>query len=38
MTLTFNPLEGLTEQQQKAGETYLSLMRGNARVLEKALQ
>lgn len=37
-TLTFNPLEGLTEEQAEAGEDYFSMMRSNLTTLEKALQ
>lgn len=36
-TLVFNPVEGLTEQQERAGESYVSLMTKNAEVLKKAL-
>jgi zinc transport system substrate-binding protein len=36
-TLVFHPLEGLTEQQKKAGDTYLKLMEKNAGILQKAL-
>jgi len=37
-TLVLNPLEGLTEKQQKAGEDYFSLMESNLTTIEKALQ
>lgn len=37
-TLTFNPLEGLTEQQAQAGEDYFSIMHNNLTTLKKALQ
>lgn len=37
-TLVLNPLEGLTEEQQKAGEDYFSLMESNLTSIRKALQ
>jgi zinc transport system substrate-binding protein len=37
-TLVLNPLEGLTSEQEKAGETYITLMETNLRNLQKALQ
>jgi zinc transport system substrate-binding protein len=37
-TLVFNPIEGLTEEQEKANEDYISLMEKNLISLEKALQ
>jgi zinc transport system substrate-binding protein len=37
-TLVLNPLEGLTPDQEKAGETYLSLMERNLQNLLQALQ
>ncbi|MGD8192517.1 metal ABC transporter substrate-binding protein [Brevibacillus ginsengisoli] len=37
-TATLNPLEGLTEEQQKAGIDYLSVMRENLTALQSALQ
>jgi zinc transport system substrate-binding protein len=37
-TLVFNPVEGLTKEQIKAGETYVSMMERNLTSLEKALQ
>ncbi|RCW51236.1 metal ABC transporter solute-binding protein, Zn/Mn family [Paenibacillus prosopidis] len=37
-TLVLNPLEGLTPEQEKAGETYLSLMERNLQNLLQALQ
>lgn len=37
-TLVLNPLEGLTQEQEKAGETYVSLMEKNLQNLVKALQ
>ncbi|CAM3587087.1 metal ABC transporter solute-binding protein, Zn/Mn family [Marinicrinis lubricantis] len=37
-SLVFNPLEGLSEEQEKAGEDYISLMKSNLTSLEKALQ
>ena len=37
-TILFNPIEGLTEKQEKAGEDYFSLLKQNASTLEKALQ
>lgn len=37
-TMVLNPLEGLTKEQVKAGETYLSLMESNLQNLMKALQ
>ncbi|MBW5446801.1 ABC transporter substrate-binding protein [Cohnella sp. CFH 77786] len=37
-TLVLNPLEGLTPEQEKAGEDYFSLMRRNLQNLQKALQ
>jgi zinc transport system substrate-binding protein len=37
-TLVLNPIEGLTEDQLKAGEDYLSLMESNLKNLLKALQ
>ena len=32
-----NPVEGLTEEQMKAGATYLSIMEDNLKVLKTAL-
>ena len=32
-----NPVEGLTEEQMKAGTTYLSVMEDNLKVLKTAL-
>jgi zinc transport system substrate-binding protein len=37
-TLVLNPLEGLTPAQEKAGETYLTLMERNLEHLKQALQ
>ena len=37
-TLVFNPIEGLTEEQEAAGETYVSMMQKNLESLVKALQ
>ncbi|WP_309118780.1 metal ABC transporter substrate-binding protein [Paenibacillus sp.] len=37
-TLPLHPLEGLTEAEQKAGETYISLMEQNLEQLAKALK
>lgn len=37
-TLVLNPVEGLTPDQEKAGEDYFTLMRRNLQNLEKALQ
>ncbi len=37
-TMVLNPLEGLTEEQQKAGADYFSIMKSNLTTLEKALQ
>ncbi|XEC92870.1 metal ABC transporter solute-binding protein, Zn/Mn family [Paenibacillus tarimensis] len=37
-TLVLNPLEGLTPEQEKAGENYISLMEVNLQNLLKALQ
>lgn len=37
-TILFNPLEGLTKKQEKAGEDYFSLLQKNASTLQKALQ
>jgi zinc transport system substrate-binding protein len=37
-TLVLNPLEGLTPQQEKAGENYITLMERNLQNLQKALQ
>lgn len=37
-TLILNPIEGLTEKQQQAGEDYFSLMKHNLNTLEQALQ
>jgi zinc transport system substrate-binding protein len=37
-TVVLNPLEGLTEQQVKAGENYISMMERNLTSLKKALQ
>lgn len=37
-TMVLNPLEGLTKEQEKAGETYLSLMERNLQNLIQALQ
>lgn len=36
-TAVLNPIEGLTDEQVKAGEDYFSLMKANMDVLEKAL-
>ncbi|WP_166238270.1 metal ABC transporter solute-binding protein, Zn/Mn family [Paenibacillus turpanensis] len=36
-TAVLNPLEGLTEEQQKAGETYVSIMEKNLESLKKGL-
>ncbi|MCK8823735.1 metal ABC transporter solute-binding protein, Zn/Mn family [Fuchsiella alkaliacetigena] len=35
--LTLNPIEGLTEAEQEAGEDYLSIMKSNLDALKKAL-
>jgi zinc transport system substrate-binding protein len=37
-TLVFSPVEGLTEEQEAAGETYISMMEKNLTNLVKALQ
>ncbi len=37
-TMVLNPLEGLTEEQQRAGEDYISIMKSNLTTLEKALK
>jgi zinc transport system substrate-binding protein len=37
-TLVLNPLEGLTPEQEKAGETYITIMERNLQNLQKALQ
>lgn len=37
-TLVLNPLEGLTKEQEKAGETYITLMERNLQNLIQALQ
>lgn len=37
-TLVFNPVEGLTEEQEERGEDYISIMRSNLTTLQKALQ
>ncbi|RJX38320.1 ABC transporter substrate-binding protein [Paenibacillus pinisoli] len=37
-TMVLNPLEGLTKEQEKNGDTYLSLMESNLQNLTKALQ
>ncbi len=37
-TLVFNPVEGLTQAQMDAGETYFSMMERNLTSLQKALQ
>lgn len=37
-TLVFNPLEGLTDEEQQAGKDYLSLMRDNLQNLRTALE
>lgn len=37
-TLVLNPLEGLTSEQEKAGENYITLMERNLLNLQKALQ
>lgn len=37
-TMVLNPLEGLTKEQEKAGETYLTLMERNLQNLIQALQ
>lgn len=37
-TATLNPLEGLTEEEQKQGKDYLSVMRDNMTALQSALQ
>lgn len=37
-TATLNPLEGLTEDEQKAGKNYLSIMRENLETLRTVLQ
>lgn len=37
-TATLNPLEGLTEEEAKAGKDYISVMRGNLETLNTALQ
>lgn len=37
-TLILNPIEGLTDEQQQAGEDYFSIMKQNLSTLEQALQ
>ena len=37
-TLVLNPVEGLTEEQEKSNEDYFSIMENNLTTLEKALQ
>ncbi|MFC5532549.1 metal ABC transporter substrate-binding protein [Cohnella yongneupensis] len=37
-TMVLNPLEGLTPEQEKAGEDYFSIMERNLQNLQKALQ
>jgi zinc transport system substrate-binding protein len=37
-TLVLNPLEGLTPEQEKAGENYITIMEHNLQNLQKALQ
>lgn len=37
-TLVFNPIEGITEEEQARGENYFSLMRSNLKSLQKALE
>lgn len=37
-TLVLNPLEGLTPEQEKAGDNYFTLMERNLKNLQKALQ
>lgn len=37
-TMVLNPLEGLTKEQEQAGETYINLMNSNLQNLMKALQ
>lgn len=37
-TITFNPVEGLTEEEKQAGENYLSIMRENLNNLQIAMQ
>ncbi|MNR50677.1 High-affinity zinc uptake system binding-protein ZnuA precursor [compost metagenome] len=37
-TMVLNPLEGLTPDQEKAGDTYLTLMERNLQNLVQALQ
>lgn len=37
-TATLNPLEGLTEEEAKAGKDYLAIMRANMETLRTALQ
>lgn len=37
-TLVLNPLEGLTDEQMKAGQDYFTVMEGNLQNLVKALQ
>ncbi|WP_235929753.1 metal ABC transporter solute-binding protein, Zn/Mn family [Chengkuizengella marina] len=37
-TLVLNPLEGLTEEQEKNGDDYFTIMKRNLTSLEKALQ
>jgi zinc transport system substrate-binding protein len=37
-TLVLNPVEGLTPEQEQAGENYVTLMRENLQNLQKALQ
>ncbi|MFD2672740.1 metal ABC transporter solute-binding protein, Zn/Mn family [Marinicrinis sediminis] len=37
-TLVFNPLEGLTDEQNQQNENYISIMKENIETLKKALQ
>lgn len=37
-TLVFNPLEGLTKEEEEAGEDYLSIMQQNLETIETALK
>lgn len=37
ITITLNPIEGLTEEEQKNGEDYISIMEDNLENLKKAL-
>ena len=37
-TMVLSPLEGLTPEQEKAGENYFTLMERNLQNLQKALQ